>query len=103
MSSSPRPVEMELEDLRSVAGLVSRETYDRLLRFERAVEKWNARINLVGASTVNDIWRRHILDSAQLLPLAPDDLRWLDLGSGGGFPGLVIGILLMDRRGGHIN
>ena len=64
---------------------------------------WASRINLAAPSTLNDIWNRHILDSAQLMPLAPKALRWLDLGSGGGFPGLVLAFLLKERPGGHID
>ena len=51
---------------------------------------------------MDDVWNRHILDSAQLTGLAPDARHWLDLGSGGGFPGLVIAFLLKDREGAHI-
>jgi len=56
--------------------------------------RWSARINLIGRDTVADLWRRHFLDSAQLRPLVPDDTQSLiDLGSGAGFPGLVLAIL----------
>jgi 16S rRNA (guanine527-N7)-methyltransferase len=81
------------------AGPVSRETFERLTRFEELFLKWNRRINLAAPSTLDNIWRRHILDSAQLIPLAPDARHWLDLGSGGGFPGLVIALLLKERGG----
>lgn len=89
----------DFDRLRDVAGPVSRETYERLKAFEHAFTRWNTRINLVAASTLGDLWSRHILDSAQLARLAPDDLRWLDLGSGGGFPGAVMAILLRERPG----
>jgi len=70
---------------------VSRETVARLATLADMLVRWNARINLVAPSTLDDIWRRHIADSAQLLALVPDDVRsWLDLGAGAGFPGLVI-------------
>lgn len=69
-------------------------------RFEAAFLKWSARINLAAPSTLPHLWQRHILDSAQLMKLAPTALRWLDLGSGGGFPGAVVAILLRDRPGG---
>lgn len=72
---------------------VSRETLARLERYAELLEKWNRRINLVGRGTVEDLWRRHMLDSAQLLPLIPDGAASLvDLGSGAGFPGLVLAI-----------
>jgi len=70
---------------------VSRETLDRLRRYAALLEKWNRRINLVGQGTLRDLWRRHILDSAQLYPLIADPAAPLvDLGSGAGFPGLVL-------------
>lgn len=73
---------------------VSRETLDRLRRYAELLLKWQNRINLVGRSTLADLWRRHMLDSAQLRPLLPPDVRVLvDLGSGAGFPGLVLAIL----------
>ena len=73
---------------------VSRETLDRLIRYAEALERWQARINLVSRATLGDVWRRHMLDSAQLLPLIPGSARRLiDLGSGAGFPGLVLAIL----------
>ncbi|MGH1464043.1 MAG: 16S rRNA (guanine(527)-N(7))-methyltransferase RsmG [Cognatishimia sp.] len=73
---------------------VSRETLERLELLAELLEKWNSRINLVSRSTMSDLWDRHILDSAQLFQLAPNTGdHWLDIGSGGGFPGLVISIL----------
>jgi len=76
---------------------VSRETVDRLERYAAALRKWQPAINLVGAKTLGDLWRRHMLDSAQLLTLLPPALGDLggplvDLGSGAGFPGLVLAI-----------
>ncbi|MRU15548.1 16S rRNA (guanine(527)-N(7))-methyltransferase RsmG [Roseovarius sp. A21] len=79
------------------AGLpfdVSRETSDKLEHFADLLLKWNPRINLVSRSTLDDLWARHILDSAQIYDLAPHPVtHWADLGSGGGFPGLVLAIL----------
>jgi 16S rRNA (guanine527-N7)-methyltransferase len=73
---------------------VSRETLDRLRLYAALLTKWTARIDLIAPSTLPDLWRRHLLDSAQLHPLLPPDARRLvDLGSGGGFPGLVLAIL----------
>ena len=91
------------ERLRQIVPGVSRETYEVLTAFEAALAKWNKSVNLVAASTASEIWTRHILDSAQLAALAPAASRWLDLGSGGGFPGLVLAILLRERPGGHID
>ena len=73
---------------------VSRETMDRLAAYVALVEKWQQRVNLVSASTLPDIWMRHIWDSAQLAPLVPAGTsRIVDVGSGAGFPGLVLAAL----------
>jgi 16S rRNA (guanine527-N7)-methyltransferase len=82
---------------------VSRETDGDLLTifdsYATLLAKWQARINLVGPATLPDLWRRHFLDSAQLVPLIPANARTLiDLGSGAGFPGLVLAILRPDLR-----
>lgn len=77
----------------SLSG-VSRETIERLELYAALLAKWTPRINLVAKSTLADLWARHIEDSAQLYPLAPHPVaHWADLGSGAGFPGLVIAIL----------
>lgn len=91
------------EGLQAVAGPVSRETFERLLEYETVFLRWAERINLAAPSTLSDVWRRHILDSAQLASLAPNARTWLDLGSGGGFPGAVIAIILQERAGAHID
>jgi len=81
---------------------VSRETLERLEAFAALLRQWQKTINLVAPSTLPDIWHRHFADSAQLLALAPPDAeRWLDLGSGAGFPGLVLAILLAERGPGR--
>lgn len=73
---------------------VSRETLARLQAYAALLEKWQKAINLVAPNSLPELWSRHFLDSAQLFALAPPDTRrWLDLGSGGGFPGLVIAAL----------
>lgn len=73
---------------------VSRETLGRLQTYAALLRKWSRSINLVGRSTLNDLWRRHMLDSAQLYPLIPNDAHSLvDLGSGAGFPGMVLAIM----------
>lgn len=82
--------------------MVSRETLARLDFFEAEFRKWSTRINLAAPSTLEALWRRHILDSAQLFSVKPGALSWLDLGSGGGFPGAIVAILLGDRKGGKI-
>jgi 16S rRNA (guanine527-N7)-methyltransferase len=76
---------------------VSRETAERLDRFVALLLEWQARTNLVASSTLPHAWTRHIADSLQLLDLAPAARVWVDLGSGGGFPGLVLACALADR------
>lgn len=76
---------------------VSRETLDRLETYATLLLRWNARINLVGRSTEADVWTRHIADSAQLWRLqSPSTGLWADLGSGAGFPGMVIAALAAE-------
>lgn len=82
----------------SEAGLleqlnVSRETLDRLKTFEATIQKWNPRINLVSRDSLEQLWVRHIVDSVQVFRCIDTPSRWVDIGSGGGFPGLVIAIL----------
>lgn len=89
----------EFVELQRVAGPVSRETFERLKAFQKLFLKWNRRINLVAGSTESELWLRHILDSAQLARLEPQARNWLDIGSGGGFPGLIMAFLLADRGG----
>ena len=74
---------------------VSRETLDRLKTYESLLQRWQKTINLVAPSTLDQIWGRHFADSAQILALAPSEPKnWIDLGSGAGFPGLVVATLL---------
>ena len=73
---------------------VSRETLERLELYAARLAKWRRRVNLVGQASMSDVWRRHMLDSAQLFPHVPQPCeRLVDLGSGAGFPGLVLAIL----------
>ena len=81
---------------------VSRETSDRLRLLADLLVKWNPRINLVSKSTVETLWTRHILDSAQIFDLVPHPVdHWVDIGSGGGFPGLVVAILAAEKDRGQ--
>jgi 16S rRNA (guanine527-N7)-methyltransferase len=73
---------------------VSRETVARLETYEALLQRWSHVQDLVAPGTMSELWHRHFADSAQLLRLAPDARTWLDLGTGAGFPGLVIAILL---------
>ncbi|MEX0283835.1 MAG: 16S rRNA (guanine(527)-N(7))-methyltransferase RsmG [Paracoccaceae bacterium] len=83
-------------DLSSFGHDVSRETFDRLVWYHDQVLKWNKAINLISKSSESAIWERHIKDSAQVFFLANAADKWLDIGSGGGFPGLVVAILAKE-------
>ena len=73
---------------------VSREASERLQRFADLLAKWQRKINLVSADSLKDVWRRHMLDSAQLVRFLPPSVSGVaDIGTGGGFPGLVLAIL----------
>jgi 16S rRNA (guanine527-N7)-methyltransferase len=75
---------------------VSRETMQNLQAFHDLLVKWNSRINLVSKNSVSELWNRHIWDSAQIVEYSKAASCWTDLGSGGGFPGVVIAILLKN-------
>ncbi len=95
----------EAEAALTAAGLgrVSRETIERLTRFVALLTKWQRVKNLVGPSALDEIWMRHVGDSAQLLAVAPTARRWLDLGSGAGLPGLVLAALLAETEGAAVH
>src|SRR6202140_4157944 len=78
---------------------VSRETEARLDRFVELLLQWQTKTNLVAPSTLPTLWTRHISDSLQLLTLAPAAVRWVDFGSGGGFPGVVLACALAETPG----
>jgi 16S rRNA (guanine527-N7)-methyltransferase len=78
---------------------VSRETLARLDRFVELLLDTQSHTNLIGAGTIPELWTRHVADSLQLLDLAPDAQVWLDLGSGAGFPGVVIACALAEQPG----
>jgi 16S rRNA (guanine527-N7)-methyltransferase len=84
----------------TVGGVsVSRETFEALQAFDALVRRWNPAINLVSKTTLPDLWVRHIADSAQVFALCPENAKkWVDLGSGGGFPGLVVAVLAKEKR-----
>jgi len=93
------------DDLSAVETIlpVSRETGERLEAYVALIRKWNKADNLVGSSTLDTIWQRHIADSAQLVALFPESRRWLDLGSGGGLPAIVVAILLAGQKGAAVH
>lgn len=102
----PAPATPDLASDRATALAltpVSRETTDRLDRFVALFLETQSHTNLVGPATLPGLWTRHIADSLQLLDLAPDARIWLDLGSGGGFPGIVLACALAERPGAHVH
>ena len=78
---------------------VSRETLDRLKIYDALLKQWQKAVNLVSPKTLDHVWARHFADSAQLLAIASERRAWLDLGSGAGFPGLVVAILAAEQPG----
>ena len=78
---------------------VSRETLNGFYEYKALLSKWNEKINLVSKHTLVDIWERHFLDSGQIIKhVEASGKRWVDVGSGAGFPGLVVALLLRDRK-----
>jgi 16S rRNA (guanine527-N7)-methyltransferase len=82
---------------------VSRETEARLDRYVALLLEWQAKTNLVAPSTLPTLWTRHISDSLQLLGLAPSAKTWADLGSGGGFPGVVVACVMAETPGANVH
>lgn len=98
-NSSPAALAQRLaRDRAKALGLVpvSRETAERLDVYVELLGRWRNATNLIGETSFATVWTRHIADSAQILPLVPGATRWVDIGSGAGFPGLVIAIQLAD-------
>ena len=79
---------------------VSRETFEKFEVVRQQLIEWSKRFNLVSPSSLPQFWVRHVLDSVQLYGLAPKTAKnWLDLGSGAGFPGIILAIMIMQRPG----
>lgn len=87
----------------AIAATVSRETVERLEIFVDLFTKWSSRINLIAPSTRDQLWTRHIADSLQIARLQPNPVHWIDLGSGGGFPGVILAIALADVGKGWVD
>jgi len=99
--------EVRFNELKVILPNVSRETFDDLETYAALLQQWQRRINLVANATLPVLWQRHVLDSVQLFPLAEKargalSKNWLDVGSGGGFPGLVLAILIKHCGGNQI-
>ena len=93
------------DDAKALLGVldVSRETIERLEVYVALLRRWQPAQNLVSPKTLDQIWRRHIADSAQLMAMFPSVMRWADLGSGAGLPGMVTAILLAGRAGAAVH
>ncbi|MEX5598223.1 16S rRNA (guanine(527)-N(7))-methyltransferase RsmG [Pseudophaeobacter sp. C1-32P7] len=76
---------------------VSRETLDRLKIFEQVLQKWNPKINLVSRNSLDDLWTRHIIDSVQVFRCVSPPNHWVDMGSGGGLPGVIVAIMAAEE------
>ncbi|MGB8819258.1 MAG: 16S rRNA (guanine(527)-N(7))-methyltransferase RsmG [Rhizobiaceae bacterium] len=93
----------KLQKLRTITPDVSRETFERLLAFEALFLKWSKSFNLAAPSTLNDFWSRHVVDSFQLTAIRKPTGTWVDIGSGGGLPGLVMAIVMCESPGGIVH
>ncbi|MGE7154024.1 16S rRNA (guanine(527)-N(7))-methyltransferase RsmG [Methylorubrum rhodesianum] len=82
---------------------VSRETAEALDLYVAQLTRWQTVKNLVGPATLAEVWQRHVADALQLLTLAPEAKRWLDLGSGAGIPGLILAIAGRGKTGFHVS
>lgn len=82
---------------------VSRETESRLDRYVSLLAEWQAKTNLIAPSTLPTLWTRHIANSLQLISLAPAARHWVDLGSGGGFPGIVLACAMAEDEGAMVH
>lgn len=99
MPSSPRAGKrIDAFSLVNSIHPVSRETFDAFERFRNLLELWQKKTNLVASDTIAEFWTRHVCDSLQCLSIFPQADCWVDLGSGGGFPGAIIAIANRDRN-----
>ncbi|MCC8964956.1 16S rRNA (guanine(527)-N(7))-methyltransferase RsmG [Bradyrhizobium sp. Pear76] len=107
MAPAPQSAELSVSAKDKAAALaltpVSRETEARLDRYIALLLEWQAKTNLVAPSTLPNLWTRHVSDSLQLLSLAPTTKSWVDLGSGGGFPGVVLACVLTETPGARVH
>lgn len=96
---------ISLQDKSAALALtpVSRETEARLDRFVALLAAWQAKTNLIASSELPKIWTRHIADSLQLLSIAPSAKSWVDFGSGGGFPGIVLACALSEKEDANVD
>src|SRR5690349_17506255 len=103
MARSPVQIDLTPDKAAALALTpVSRETEARLDRYVALLGEWQAKTNLVAPSTLPHLWTRHVADSLQLLSLAPSAKIWVDLGSGGGFPGIVLACAMAEKPGAKV-
>ncbi len=95
--------ELKYRQLQTLLTDVSRETFDRLVAYESLFLKWSKAFNLAAPSTLNNFWQRHVIDSAQIAVIRKPSGVWVDLGSGGGLPGIVMAILMRESPGGIVH
>lgn len=95
--------ERKFHSLQTILPNVSRETFERLLVFEALFLKWSKAFNLAAPSTLTQLWERHILDSAQLVAIRNPQDEWLDIGSGGGLPGVIMAIFMTESTNGQVH
>lgn len=88
--------EQKFVQLQKAVPDVSRETFENLLKYESLFFKWSKAINLAAPSTLQEFWLRHVVDSAQIASLQKLSGKWVDIGSGGGLPGLILAIFLTE-------
>lgn len=93
---------LDAAGFQALLGVTDAQIAD-LTRFQTLLAEWNEVMNLVGPLTIATYWTRHALDSAQLIPLAPESITWADLGAGAGLPGVVLAILLKGRAGATVH
>lgn len=98
---APEPV-LDAAGFQALTGASDSQIAD-LTRYRDMLAEWNEVMNLVGPATIATYWTRHALDSAQLLPMAPEAKVWADLGAGAGLPGVVLAILLKDTPGAKVH
>lgn len=101
LTLAPEPT-LDAAGFQALVGATDAQIED-LTRFQALLAEWNEVMNLVGPLTIATYWNRHVLDSAQLIPLAPDATTWADLGAGAGLPGVVLAILLKGRAGAKVH
>ena len=91
------------QQLKTLLPDVSRETFGALLTYESLFLKWSKTFNLAAPSTLGNFWQRHVIDSAQLAAIRKPSGVWVDIGSGGGLPGIVMAILMHEGPGGVVH